>query len=366
MKIGNVELNNNIFLAPMAGVSDVGFRALACFFGAEIAFSEMVSAKGLVFGEGKALSTPLNQDFAKNEPKIATNKSAWLLLSTDQEKIKAAQIFGADPKFMARACKLDILNKFDIIDINMGCPAPKIIRNGEGSALMDNIDVAREIIVECKKATNKPITVKFRKGFKTEKAIEFAKMCEEAGASAITIHARLASQGYSGKVDYNLVSEVKKAVKIPVIGSGDVDGAETLFKMLETGVDGVMVGRASFGNPAIFKTLNEIKDGREKEPIEKFVQRGEFFKDVLTSDDLVNLSKNEKYVKYLCAKKHVQILRAFYSENFLVKYMRKHMLWYSNGIRGNADIKKKIALSNNLNDSLSWLKEMIENENCSN
>lgn len=366
MKIGNIELKNNIFLAPMAGVSDVGFRAIACFFGAEIAFFEMISAKGLVFGQGKALPTALNPNFASSNPKISSNKSAWLLISTDEEKIKAAQIFGSDPKFMARACKLALLEEFDIIDINMGCPAPKIIRNGEGSALMDNIDVAREIIVECKKATNKPITVKFRKGFKTENAVEFAKMCEEAGANAITIHGRLASQGYSGKVDYDVVSRVKKAVKIPVIGSGDVDGEETLLKMLETGVDGVMVGRASFGNPAIFKTLNEIKDGREKEPIEKFVQKGEFFKDVLTGEDVELLSKNEKYIKYICAKKHIQILRQFYSENFLVKYMRKHMLWYSNGVKGSAELKKKIALSNNLNDSLLWLKEMIQNENCSN
>lgn len=366
MKIGKVELENNIFLAPMAGVSDVGFRALGSFFGAQLTPTEMISAKGLVYGQGKALPTALNPNFVSSNPKIASNKSAWLLLSTKQEKIKEVQIFGSDPKFMSRACKLDLLNEFDIININMGCPAPKIIRNGEGSALMDNIDVAREIIVECKKATNKPITVKFRKGFKTENAVEFAKMCEEAGADAITIHARLASQGYSGKVDYDLVSRVKNAVKIPVVGSGDVDGEETLLKMLETGVDGVMVGRASFGNPAIFKTLNEIKDGREKEPIEKFVQKGEFFKDVLTNEDIEILSQNEKYIKYICAKKHIQILRQFYSENFLVKYMRKHMLWYSNGIRGSAELKKKIALSNNLDNSLLWLKEMIQNENCSN
>ncbi len=366
MKIGNIELKNNIFLAPMAGVSDVGFRALASFFGAEIAYTEMVSAKGLIYGEGKALKSPLNPNFAKNEPEIASNKSAWLLLTEDVEKVKAVQLFGADPKFMARACKLKLLEKFNIIDINMGCPAPKIIRNGEGSALMDNINLAREVIENCRKATEKPLTVKFRKGFKTDNAIEFAKMCEQAGADAITVHARLASQGYSGKVDYALLCEIKKSVSIPVIGSGDVENEETLRKMLETGVDGVMVGRASFGNPAIFKTLNEIKDGKEKEPLDAFVQRGDFFKDVLTSEDIEKLSENEKYVKYICAKKHIQILRKYFSEPFLVKYMRKHMLWYSNGVKGQAESKRKIALSNDLDFSLKLLKKMIENENCSN
>lgn len=366
MKIGNIELKNNIFLAPMAGVSDVGFRALASFFGAEIAYTEMVSAKGLIYGEGKALKSPLNPNFANAEPEIASNKSAWLLLSEDVEKIKAVQIFGADPKFMARACKLKLLEKFDIIDINMGCPAPKIIRNSEGSALMSNIDLAREVIEQCRSATEKPLTVKFRKGFKENNAIEFAKMCEKAGANAITVHTRLASQGYSGKVDYSLLSEIKKSVSIPVIGSGDVENEETFRKMIETGVDGVMVGRASFGNPVIFKTLNEIKNGKETEPLEVFVQRGEFFKDVLTSEDIEKLSKNEKYIKYICAKKHIQILRKYFSEPFLVKYMRKHMLWYSNGIRGQAEIKRQIALSTNLDLSVKLLKEMIENENCSN
>lgn len=358
MRIGNIELKNNIFLAPMAGVNDVGFRALASFFGAEIAYTEMVSAKGLIYGEGKALHTPLNPNFAKENEKFASNKSSWLLLTEDVEKIKAVQIFGADPKYMARVCKLDYLKKFDIIDINMGCPAPKIVRNGEGSALMENMALAKQVIKECVKVSDKPITVKFRKGYKINNAIEFAKMCEQAGASAISVHTRFANQGYSGIVDYDLIKEIKQSVKIPVIGSGDIEDEETYRKMLETGVDGVMVGRASFGNPMIFKALCELKSGI-KVPMHEYILKDNFFADVLEKDDINLLKENENYIKFLCAKKHIKILRKYFAENFLIKYMRKHMLWYANGLKNNPELKQKIALSNNLDLSLEMLKEMI-------
>ena len=361
MKIGNLEFKNNIFLAPMAGVTDVGYRALAKFFGAEICYTEMVSAKGLIYGQNKALTLPLNQKFIEENPKFAKNKSAWLLLAEEIETPKAVQIFGADPKFMANACKLDLLDEFDIIDINMGCPAPKIIRNGEGSSLMLTPEVAEAIIKECVKVSNRPVTVKFRKGFKTENAEEFAKMCERAGASAITIHGRLMTQGYSGIVDYETIKKVKSAVKIPVIGSGDVKDEPTLRKMLETGVDGVMIGRASYGNPVIFKTLTEILEGKEPEKMSKFILRNDFFKDVLTNQDLEIIDQNEEYVKYICAKKHIQILRKYYAEEFLVKYMRKHMLWYASGVKGRPEVKQKIAMSNNLEKSLDYLKELVYN-----
>lgn len=359
MKIGNLEFENNIFLAPMAGVTDVGYRALAKFFGAEICYTEMVSAKGLIYGEGKALSLPLNPEFIKENPRFAKNKSAWLLLAEEIEKPKAVQIFGADPKFMANACKGELLKDFDVIDINMGCPAPKIIRNGEGSSLMEKPDLAEEIIKECVSATKRPVTVKFRKGFKTENAVEFAKMCEKAGASAITIHGRLMTQGYSGVVDYETIKNVKNAVKIPVVGSGDVRDEASLKKMLETGVDGVLVGRASYGNPVIFKTLTEILKGKKPEKMSKFILKNNFFKDVLTDEDLEILDKNEEYVKYLCAKKHIQILRKYYAEEFLVKYMRKHMLWYASGVKGRPEVKQKIAMSNNLEESLEFLKSIL-------
>jgi nifR3 family TIM-barrel protein len=358
MKIGKFEFKNGLFLAPMAGVTDVGLRAIAKFFGAEMAYTEMISAKGLIYGEGKTLKTPLNPVFAKNYPEIAKNKTAWLLITDNIEDVKAVQLFGSDPNFMTKACQNEFIQKFDIIDINMGCPAPKIIKNKEGSALMGNIDKAREVILSCVNGTNKPVTVKFRKGFKLNNAVEFAKMCEVAGASAITIHARFTSQGYSGNLDYDVVKEVKKAVKIPVIGSGDIRDIESYKKMLATGVDGVMIGRASFGNQIIFKKLLDFINKKEISLVE-FIQKGEFFKDVLSEEDLKELAKNEQYIKYICAKKHISILREYYSENYLAKYMRKHMLWYANGIKNNPALKQKIALSENLNDSLHWLKEMI-------
>lgn len=358
MKIGKIEFKNGLFLAPMAGVTDVGFRAIAKFFGAEMAYTEMISAKGLIYGEGKASKTILNPVFVENYPEIATNKTAWLLITDKIEDVKAVQLFGNDPKFMTKACQNNLIQKFDIIDINMGCPAPKIVKNNEGSALMGNIDKAREVITACVAATDKPVTVKFRKGFKVNNAVEFAKMCEQAGASAITIHARFMSQGYSGILDYDIIKEVKKAVKIPVIGSGDIRNIESYKKMLETGVDGVMIGRASFGNQLIFKKLSDFTNNREI-PLVDFIQRNDFFKDVLTKEDLEQLTRNEQYIKYICAKKHVSIMREYYSENYLAKYMRKHILWYANEIKNNPNLKQKLALSNDLDKSLDWLKEMI-------
>jgi nifR3 family TIM-barrel protein len=361
MKIGNLHFKSGIFLAPMAGVNDVGFRAIAKYFGAELAYTEMVSAKGLIYGEGKALKTPLNQDFVKSQPRIASNKSAWLLLTEDIEDKKVVQIFGGDPKFMARACQHERLQKFDIIDINMGCPAPKIIKNGEGSALMTDLDRAHQIIKTCIDATDKPVTVKFRKGLKINNAIEFAKMCEQAGASAISVHTRFANQGYSGIVDYALIKQIKAAVKIPVIGSGDIKDIETYKKMLECGVDGVMIGRASFGNPMIFKELVEFSEGKTPIRLIDFVQKDDFFSDVLTDDDLNILKKDDKFIAYICAKKHLAILRKYYAEAFLTKYLRKHMLWYANNIKLDAEAKQKIAVSNDLELSLNLLKSHFKN-----
>lgn len=358
MKIGNVQVNNKLFLAPMAGVTDVGFRAIASFFGAEITYTEMVSAKGLIYGKGKALSNSVNSKFLKENPKFAQNKSAWLLLNEQNDKIKAVQIFGSDSKFMAKACEDELLDDFDIIDINMGCPAPKIIKNGDGSALMENLNLAQEIIVSCCKVSKRPVTVKFRKGFKQDNAVLFAKMCEQAGASAITIHARLTTQGYSGVVDYETIKKVKECVSIPVFGSGDVKDKESLKKMLETNVDGVLIGRASFGNLEIFKQLNEFVKNAEPVSMVSFVTKDNFFSDVLTQDDLKNLENNEKYVKYICAKKHISILSKYFSESYIVKYMRKHMLWYA-GCFKNPLLKQEIAKSENLDYSLKILKELI-------
>lgn len=341
----------------MAGVSDVGYRAIACHFGAEIAFSEMVSAKGLVYGEGKAPKYILTENFEDENSGLGSNKSAWLLLTEPQEKVKAVQLFGSEPKFFEMAINSGLLDKFDIIDINMGCPAPKIIRNGEGSALLENFELAFNIIKTCKQSTNKPITVKFRKGFKSDVCEEFAKLCERAGADAITIHGRLMKEGYGGVVDYEAIKKVKASVKIPVIGSGDVRDLESLKRMLSCGVDGVMIGRASQGNLEIFKLLSESLSGK-KTPMVEFVLKDDFFKDVLTEEDLENLARDERYIKFICAKKHTQILRKYFQDSFLVKYMRKHYLWYCSGFRSP---EKKILLAKSLDieRSLELLKQII-------
>lgn len=238
MKIKNIEIDNNLILAPMADYTDAAFRRIAKEMGAGLTVTEMVSAKALMY---------------------ESEKTYELLQTFNMEHPVAVQIFGSEPEVMAKMCQNEALEKFDIIDINMGCPAPKIVKNGEGSALMKNLPLAKSIITACVKATNKPITVKFRAGWDEESinAVEFAKMCEEAGASAITIHGRTRDQFYSGKVNYDIIKVVKQAVNIPVIGNGDVVDLKSYKRMLETGVDAVMVGRASVGNPWIFLQLQE-------------------------------------------------------------------------------------------------------------
>lgn len=355
MKIGNVNIKNGLILAPMAGVTDVGFRAIAKFFGADLTWTEMVSSKGLFYGEKNRLKSILNPKFMEKFPEVATNKTAWLLLSDEIENIKGVQIFGSEPEFMAKACQNPLIQKFDLIDINMGCPAPKIIKNGEGSFLMTKIQTASDIIKSCVKVSSKPVTVKFRKGFKSDNSVEFARMCEAAGASAITIHPRLMTQGYGGEADYKVISDVKKAVNIPVIGSGDVRDIHSYQKMLDTGVDAVMIGRASFGNQVIFKKISDYITG-ENLSLVKFIRKDDFFSDILTEEDIKNLEKNENYIKYICAKKHLMILRKYYAESYLVKYMRKHILWYSNGLKLDVNLKRELAISDNLDKSLELLK----------
>ncbi len=279
--IKNVELKSNLILAPMAGYTDLAFRKMCKDFGAGLTTTEMVSAKALHY---------------------QSKKTADLLFCLDDEMPKAVQIFGHEPEIMAEACKNPLLSKFDIIDINMGCPAPKIFSNGDGSALMGDIALAEKIIKACVGATNKPITVKFRLGLHPEmiNAVEFAKMCEKAGASAITIHGRTRSQMYSGNVDYETIKKVKRAVSIPVFANGDCRNREDYLKILElTGADGVMIGRGAFGKPEIFE---EILMG-EPAKINKFEQ-----------------------IKY-----HYQTLLKFYPEIFVAKYMRSHLAGYLSG-----------------------------------
>jgi len=236
--IGNIEIPNRMVLAPMAGWSDVGFRRVAAFCGAGYTTTEMVSAKALANKSKKTLE---------------------LLSTTPEEKVVAVQLFGSDPKVFEKVVALPVIQKFDIIDINMGCPMPKIVKNGDGSALMDNPQVASEIIKTIKASSKKPLTVKFRKGGKNENAVEFAKMCEEAGADAIIVHGRTRAELYSGNNDFDLIKSVVENVSIPVILSGDITSRkQAAWALYYTGASAVMVGRATVGNASIFG--KKIKD----------------------------------------------------------------------------------------------------------
>lgn len=242
LKIGDVELENNILLAPMAGITDLPFRIMAKKQGAGLVYTEMVSAKAIFHNDEK------------------TKK----LLNVEGEKRPiAVQIFGSDVESMVYAAKY-VEPIADIIDINMGCPAPKVVKNGDGSKLLLNLDLAEEIVGSVVKAVNKPVTVKIRKGWNNSNnvAVEAAKRFERAGAKAITIHGRTREEYYSGTCDLEIIKAVKEAVSIPVIGNGDVRDVKSAKKMFEyTSVDGIMIGRASLGNPWVFKNIiNELED----------------------------------------------------------------------------------------------------------
>lgn len=247
IKIGNLKTPNNVFLAPLAGYTNAVFRNMCRVLGAGLTFTEMVSAKGLCY------------DSKKTED--------LLYVTEDYEGIKACQIFGGDPEYMRRACGSEALKPFELIDINMGCPVPKIYKNGEGSALLNDLPLASKIISECKKS-GKIISVKFRIGVdKTQRiSAEFAKMCEDSGADMITVHGRTRDKMYSGEVNFDEIAAAKNAVKIPVIANGGIFTAEDADELInKTGADGVMVARGAMFNPWLFAEITGTPTGDKRQ-----------------------------------------------------------------------------------------------------
>lgn len=307
MIVKGIDFGNNLILAPMAGVSDVGFREVCSLFGADATYSEMLSCRAM-------LHNP--------------QKTQLMTITSEYEKIKIAQIFGHENGVMADAINNPLLAKYDVIDINMGCPAPKIVKNGEGSALMKDLKLASEIISACTKASKIPVSVKFRLGFNKDISLEFGRMCEESGASFVTLHARTTEQGYSGKADLEAIARLKAYLKIPVVGNGDVVDYESYKRMLDTGVDGVMIGRGAQGQPWIFQTL---------------------------------LGKTFEGNKFEVIERHVNVLRKYYEESWLTLYLRKHFLWYVSGVKEATDIRLKLATSPSIDYSLELLKNIFDN-----
>lgn len=300
MKIKDVEFNDIAFLAPMAGVSDRAFRELCVSFGAAYTVTEMVSSKGLVMGD---------------------KKSAQLLTLGEGEKTAGAQIFGDDPEIMAQAAVKCLEFKPDIIDINMGCPAPKVAMNGGGASLMKNTQLAGEIVKAVSSAVSVPVTVKIRKGWddNSVNAVELAEILEKNGAAAITVHGRTRKQMYSGTVDYDIIKKVKQAVSVPVIGNGDITNEQSAAIMLEkTGCDAVMIGRGAFGNPWIFQQVNAyLSECRVIPPP----------------------SINEKMAVML---RHISKMIEYKGEYTAMREARHHAAYYTKGLRGGAKFRKEM------------------------
>lgn len=318
MKIGNIETNNNVFLAPLAGITDVAFRILCKEQGAGLVCSEMVSCKGMYYNDKKTES---------------------LLKVDDREGPIAVQIFGSDPDIMSNVVynKLNKRDDIDIIDINMGCPVPKVVKNGDGSALMKKPKLVSKIVKSLVKVSNKPITVKIRTGWDENSinAVEIAKIAEDAGAAVVAVHGRTRSQMYTGKADWNIIKQVKNSVSIPVVGNGDIfEPSDAKLMMDKTGCDAVLIARGSRGNPWIFKQTIALFSGEEIQVI----------------SDVEKLDTAIRHLELLCSTKR---------EDIAVKEMRKHIGWYTKGMKNSAELRGRINTYSHKDDMIHAIEEFM-------
>lgn len=317
IKIGTVEIKGKAILAPMAGVGDRAFRETCARFGAACTVSEMVSSKALEFDDKKTLE---------------------LMELGEEARPAAIQIFGSEPDVMALAARKALEFSPDFIDINMGCPAPKITGPGAGSALMKTPQLCGEIVAAVVAAVPVPVTVKIRAGWdeKSVNAVEVASICEQAGAAAVAVHARTRSQMYEPPADWSIIKAVKEAVKIPVIGNGDVTGAQSAARMLEqTGCDAVMVGRAALGNPWIFQQINAYLDEGRIVPPPSLSERMQIM------------------------VQHVELMCRYKGEYRAMKEARKHVGWYLKGLRGASEFRRRASFLESLADLDALVKDVV-------
>lgn len=313
LKIGTVTLKNNVCMAPMAGVTDLAYRLILEEMGVGLATTEMVSAKAILYHN---------------------RGNETILQTAPGEHPLAVQLFGSDPMIMASMAE-KIAENFDIIDVNMGCPVPKVVGNHEGSALMKDPKLAFQILEMMCRVLKKPVTVKFRKGFDDAhvNAVEFAKMAEQAGVSAITLHGRTRAQMYSGKADWSVIRAVKEAVSIPVIGNGDIFTPEDAKHMLEeTGCDGVAIARGGKGNPWL-------------------IQRTAAYLETGVLPSLPDLAEKKRVIR-----KHAELMTKFKGEHMAMLEMRKHLAWYTAGMPGSAKLRGEM----NALSTLSQLEELVD------